>query len=331
MPTPSRMDNGKPRLAKPHASGVFGVGDGDRTRNLLDHNQALYQTSSAHHRMVTGISRRGELGMGLSQHGCEPGSGEDTQAGSEVKPPPAFPEPDEGSATPLAPHGDGCRNPRPRPAGTLEGRTLEMPNHVTNRLHIKGTVVQVDLVRETLEGAVEPDNSNAPRPVDFEKIVPMPDSLQVKSGIEARVAQSPDEWEGHAERPGFDQKVYKRCLENIRLHGHPTWYEWCRANWGTKWNAYQQHVVDHNILEFQTAWNMPYQFMQMLAARFPDVEFVVEFADEDIGSNCGTATYRGGVLVSLEEPGDPTKFAYRIKGYSDEEIAEREREIAEDA
>jgi len=206
-----------------------------------------------------------------------------------------------------------------------------MPNHVVNLLEIKGTEDQVRLVRDTLEGDVEDDGSNEPRPIDFEKIVPMPESLSIKSGIESRVARDPDGWAGHEDRPGFDRAVYEQCLENLRLHGYTTWYEWCQANWGTKWNAYNQEVVEPHLIRFQTAWSMPHKFMQMLAARFPDVEFIVKFADEDIGSNCGTATYRGGVLVSLEDPKDPVIFAYKLHRYTDEDIAEREAEIAADA
>jgi hypothetical protein len=205
-----------------------------------------------------------------------------------------------------------------------------MPNHITNILRINGTPEQVRTVREALKGEEKPDGSNSPRLVDFERIVPMPNSLQIKSGIEAMVVSQ--EMKGitgtdtESRSVGFDQKVYEQCLENVRLHGHPTWHEWCRANWGTKWNAYQQEEIEPNILKFQTAWSMPYKFFQHLAARFPNVGFVIEFADEDIGHNCGTATYQGGVLVQLEDPDDPKQFAYRVKGYSDEDIAERERE-----
>lgn len=56
------------RLAKAHARAVW-VGDGDRTRDFLDHNQVLFQPSSAHHEMVMVFSRGGELGMSLSLHG----------------------------------------------------------------------------------------------------------------------------------------------------------------------------------------------------------------------------------------------------------------------
>lgn len=63
-----------PRLAKLHAV-ELGVRDGIRTRDFQDHNLALNRPSSTHHEMVMVISRRGELGMGLSQHRSDPREG----------------------------------------------------------------------------------------------------------------------------------------------------------------------------------------------------------------------------------------------------------------
>lgn len=211
-----------------------------------------------------------------------------------------------------------------------------MANHVVNLLHINGTEAQVEAVRTLLASEWEEErDKDTPRPIDFSKIIPMPPSLDLKSGIEAMVIKQEMQGRGDSfadmrERPGFDQAVYEQCLENVRLYGAPTWYEWSIANWGTKWNAYQQKIIEPNLIEFQTAWNAPRKFLQMLAARFPDVEFVVEYADEDFGSNCGTLIYRDGFLVSDEEPDDPKQFAYRLHRVSDEEITEWEAEEDEE-
>lgn len=90
--------------------------------------------------------------------------------------------------------------------------------------------------------------------------------------------------------------------------------------------------VEPNILKFQTAWSCPLPILQVLALKFPEVGFVVKYADEDIGSNCGTLTFRGGELVNEEHPhgAEATQFAYRVNGYSEERIKEREDEIAAD-
>jgi hypothetical protein len=36
----------------------------------------------------------------------------------------------------------------------------------------------------------------------------------------------------------------------------PNWYNWCLANWGTKWNSYDGNVTESGI-SFNTAWAPP--------------------------------------------------------------------------
>ena len=135
----------------------------------------------------------------------------------------------------------------------------------------------------------------------------------------------------HAEK---NRELVDQIKENIRVHGLASWYEWNIKKWGTKWNAYSQEEIEPNLIRFETAWSAPRPFYEAVAARFPEVEFVIEYADEDTGSNCGTLTYRNGTLASFEEPpGNYTNkerrmFAYRVQGVSKEDIElyERERE-----
>ena len=82
-------------------------------------------------------------------------------------------------------------------------------------------------------------------------------------------------------------KVYET---NTEKYGCPTWYEWCIANWGTKWCGFDVRFntvadVVNPELVFTTAWNPPipiYEELNKLGYRF-----TVKFADEAIGYNCG--------------------------------------------
>jgi len=47
-------------------------------------------------------------------------------------------------------------------------------------------------------------------------------------------------------------------------------------------------------LEFETAWSTPEPVIIELSDMYPDITFIVEYADEDIGSNCGRYTLKGG-------------------------------------
>ena len=127
-------------------------------------------------------------------------------------------------------------------------------------------------------------------------------------------------------------------LENFRACGYLHNTEWARDKWGTKWNACDQsHDVTAGTAQFDTAWACPDPVLHELAKRFPDDEIKVTYADEDIGSNCGQFTLKGGEVISGDiapawsDMTDDQKnkwrmFAYKVKGYSDDEIAEMESE-----
>lgn len=140
-----------------------------------------------------------------------------------------------------------------------------MPNHVTNIITYEGDRKQIT---EMLE-AIKKDELGIGT-VDFNKVVPMPDDIY-------RGDLGPKERE---------------------LYGDKNWYDWCRANWGTKWNAYgYDKDFDYSqtdSLWFQTAWSAPHPILQKLSEMFPEIELRHQWADEDIGYNCGQHRYFGG-------------------------------------
>lgn len=217
-----------------------------------------------------------------------------------------------------------------------------MPNHVTNRLRINGTPEQVTEVREAIKGVWEKE-PEVPRPMDFNKILPMPEGLEVEAnmgeiaiakqelGVNDRDTQFMRPQQKRGEKHIDDAKV-DQIKKNIEDTGYAYWYDWAPEKWGTKWNAYDQKEIEPNLIQFDTAWSCPILLLKALAAKFPEVEFICEFADEDIGSNQGTLTFRNGELVErTEAQGDKNRrlFAYRVKGCDQEEIDDREREHAE--
>ena len=76
---------------------------------------------------------------------------------------------------------------------------------------------------------------------------------------------------------------------------------------------------------FSTAWSAPHPVVEALSKKFPDVSFHHEWADEDIGYNCGSMDYRNGEVVSAFEPEsmkEAIAFANRVWGYDEEENTE---------
>jgi hypothetical protein len=122
----------------------------------------------------------------------------------------------------------------------------------------------------------------------------------------------------------FEQFV--QMLRNKRQIGYFHSLDFARDEWGTKWNACNQaDSANSEMLEFETAWSCPEPVYKALSAKHPDVEITVVFADEDIGSNCGTLKLKGGEVVSRDEAqrwdtmseGDQEKwkaFAYEVTG-----------------
>ncbi len=82
-------------------------------------------------------------------------------------------------------------------------------------------------------------------------------------------------------------------------------YNWCIANWGTKWNSYGYTAntgFKDGKLTFLTAWSAPHSILQKLSEMFPDIVFEHEWADEDIGMNCGRYVYFDGERIEEYYP-----------------------------
>lgn len=77
------------------------------------------------------------------------------------------------------------------------------------------------------------------------------------------------------------------------------WRSWNVDNWGTKWDAYDVDRQSDNVLVFQTAWSHPFPVIQALMVACPGESIFVEYADEDLGNNCGTYQVRNDVVTDL--------------------------------
>jgi hypothetical protein len=219
-----------------------------------------------------------------------------------------------------------------------------MPNHVTNILRFDGNQQRIDELLEfvsTEKLADDPDNQS--HLFDFDKIIPRPKELDITSQF---ITNDPDKvrsilekkrkdynwdmtdekFEEKVERETDLAKVYK---SNIEKYGFRTWYDWSIANWGTKWNCYDVFLLDDNSIEFDTAWSTPQPIIEALSKKFPDIVISVDYADEDIGSNCGQYSYENGELTEEWQPyGEAaTRFALEVKGYDVDEYLEEMEEL----
>jgi hypothetical protein len=194
-----------------------------------------------------------------------------------------------------------------------------MPNWCTNELTVQGTAQQLDRVREALRGKdgealalgsllpipetldIESDSSNTlcealyryKAEGDQEALEELSRLIAGRNGVPRNAILSPRQVQDHALQALQDQRLEeeealargRQLLENKRLYGHATWYEWCMEHWGTKWEVDLDQGWDWEqgggamSIRFETAWDPPIPFYRALASRFPDLAFRAEWAE----------------------------------------------------
>lgn len=128
---------------------------------------------------------------------------------------------------------------------------------------------------------------------------------------------------------GFEQFIM--MVKNKRYHNYFHVMDFTRKMWGTKWNAYDFDELgsDETKIIFQTAWSNPKPVLIELSKKLPNEKIYVTYADEDIGSNCGSYIIKAGKVteekirpkteISQEEALSWVKFACEVWGLDYEE------------
>lgn len=165
-----------------------------------------------------------------------------------------------------------------------------MPNHIRTKIRPDKDYEKIASV--VLSDKEPKEGEDTGQYFDFKKVIPPPENIE-EGGCSGN----------HAE-------------------GVICWYEWQTANWDTKWGAYDFDPDGKYEKEFsfQTAWSQPAPVIEQLSKMFPDVEFDVKYADEDIGNNLGHYKIKNGEktwehefkgYVSVED--EKELFARRIR------------------
>ena len=191
-----------------------------------------------------------------------------------------------------------------------------MPNWVRNIVKMQGIG---SLPLYSGHDAKEKKWDSASEYFDFQKLIPMPESLRLEAGyiesvaMEAarnriargsgstpvfsatRPSQKLDEW---LKRKGMTpeklEELGLKYLENAFWYGHTTWFGWCCENWGTKWNSSGLERIDDDTIAFNTAWSNPEPIIAALSAQYPDRMIEQWWADEDAGENTGYRCIQDG-------------------------------------
>lgn len=170
-----------------------------------------------------------------------------------------------------------------------------MPNHITTEVEISGTKAKISKLIKDTKIKLETDIDNE---FDFNGIIKMPKSMHITSGTSTELgmaaydqtsfnkyaaygwfterygnAQSPEELRAFMKASDDEGnknalKEGKIAIDNLRKYGAKDWYDWSNEHWGTKWNAYDVHYLDHSdtklVVQLSTAWDTPHKIWQAL-------------------------------------------------------------------
>lgn len=209
-----------------------------------------------------------------------------------------------------------------------------MPNHVKNIVRMEG-ITKLPLFKTEYDEYEKRDVTS----FDFNKIIPMPESLNMVSGsietlaIEAvnrRLSQRRYGFQQKYSQPQMSDEEYQQRIKshekteeelldlglqyisNKVKYGATSWYDWCCDNWGTKWNAYSNEQEDEDTISFETAWSNPEPVMLKLSEMYPEATIEHWWADEDMGSNDGHRVYQGGQIIDGDYCDPCSNEAYEV-------------------
>jgi len=201
-----------------------------------------------------------------------------------------------------------------------------MPNHVTNKLYLKGSKTQLEYLRQYVKGEKEIFEIN--------RFYPMPDVLRtIASPVrilsneeynewkKKRDFGNMSEWEKTAGEP-LTQSASDYLIESF---GYNNWYDWAIHNWGTKWGSYDSSFDEsEKVFTFLTAWDPPINAIMKLSFMFKNIEFTLKFSDEDFGGYVGEYVFKNGKCKKHYTPErglDSYMFAMDINGNKEDFIS----------
>jgi hypothetical protein len=191
-----------------------------------------------------------------------------------------------------------------------------------SQIKVTGSEETIDLLKEFVRGETQ---------FDLNKIVPMPEELKIEGSKEGVLAywgltgkmpclisaSVPKPWVKtlgittpeaalaylQKKNPGAI-KLGEKMRENIRKHGHATWYEWRVANWGSVQNVGKSNDWEGNKILFETDWTPPVTAVRALSKKFPETSISIDYATlyEHAGARrelAGTETWEDGHLTAV--------------------------------
>jgi hypothetical protein len=193
-----------------------------------------------------------------------------------------------------------------------------MPNWCENTLKVSITVPKTlkNRAKKQLKEFKE-HCFNEKNKFDFNKIIPMPESLAVENGSKTDNAIAILNYEnGNKEEikymltynwvkkekirsmkklveklkedlSGKDFRNARITIDNKEKYGFGNWYDWSCCNWGTKWNCSHPEILsednEHTEICYATAWSPPIPIIDRLIDTYYLLNFMLEYCEPGMG------------------------------------------------
>ena len=170
-----------------------------------------------------------------------------------------------------------------------------MPNWCECELTVTGPEADLTRFKETAREKY-PQEGETPRVLDENSFLPYPAKFRKKD--ERRREWAKENSIGGDPRNGLKEGVsYSDCPKDGFNSGG---YEWCIANWGTKWGICEPAVVEESprlaAYTFSCAWGPCLPVIEKMGEMFPTLRFVLNYYE---GGMC----FQGTLVV---EDGETT-------------------------
>ena len=167
-----------------------------------------------------------------------------------------------------------------------------MPNYCNNTLKVMGDASEMKRFKEI--GIVIDEDTK--EPVWYMgNYFPTPEPLTrtISPAQSAEGREFTNEWEISSAKKRIENgevgvvvPVGIPCANNsadaraklVEEFGFDSWYEWCVANWGTKWNC---NTNEDTVLEFSfdSAWSPPIKWLAKVVTDFPTLKFKMHYIE----------------------------------------------------
>lgn len=156
-----------------------------------------------------------------------------------------------------------------------------MPDYCNNYLHIEGDDKIID---DLINKVVDDDRDPLPFIYLLDNLFPCPKELsKTISGF----LTDPDE----------QAKLQRAYDDNIAKYGYKCWYDWCVANWGTKWSDDETILISRTegkvVFSFVTPYAPPEKAFAKISTDYPDLIFVLSYMSDSLGY-VGATGFRNG-------------------------------------